>query len=505
MPSHGFCAGLAWLTIAILAAWFHVTLAAADYTLTVDKNDNRGTWEGWGCSICWWGHGLGNSDFQDLHADLFFTTKTVTYFGKELPGLGMNIVRYNVGGGGRGDVIETTKENVAPKLPWFKDIDGYWVNWFDKSPASKSWDWTRDANQRSVLQAACKRGVTWVEFFSNAPMWWMTDSKSSDGGHLQAWNENDFAVYLATVAKYAQANWNVKVRSVSPFNEPSAGWWNYPHGQEGCNIPKEQQKNVLGHLRAALDVQGLNGVQITASDENSMKQARASYEYFKAQRVPVDGKDRVVAELVDKINVHAYSGQQPWRDNGAREALRNAAGAKRLWMSEYGDNDGSGMELARTIPEDLNHLRPSAWVYWQPVEPHSAWGLVNAGYDKAADMAERGKPKWVYTKYYVFAQFTRFLREGYQVIGTNDRNSIVAYDAAGKRLILITLNYATPQAIHYDLSTLATVGAEAAITFTQTDGKAIFSSMTAPIAGKKFTLNAEANTVYSIVVDGVIP
>ncbi len=480
-------------------------VCAGEYTLTVDKNDKRGVWDGWGCSICWWGHGIGNSEYQDLHADLFFTTKTMPYLGKELPGLGMNIVRYNIGGGGRGAVFDATAENVAPKLPWFKNIDGYWIDSRDRAPASKSWDWSRDANQRSVLQAACKRGVTWVEFFSNSPMWWMNDSKSSAGGHLLAQHENDFAHYVATVAKYAQANWAVKVRSVSPFNEPSAGWWNYPQGQEGCNIPKEQQKNVLGQLRAALDAQGLSAVQVTASDENTMKEAKASLAYFKAQRLSANAQSRAVADLVDKINVHAYSGQKPWRDNDARTALRQMAGTKRLWMSEYGDNDGSGMELAHTIIDDLNYLRPSAWVYWQPVEPYSAWGLVNAEYAKAADMAGRGAPKNIHTKYYVFAQFTRFLREGCQILGTSDHNSVAAYDAAGKRLILITLNYATSQTIHYDLSALATVGADASITFTQTDGKASFVTTKAPITVRKFAVTAAANTVYSIVINGVIP
>lgn len=494
---------LATLICLILQTGPSSLLMAEGYTLTVDSKDRRGVWDGWGCSICWWGNGIGNSNYQDLHADLFFTIKTVKYFEKELPGLGMNIVRYNVGGGGKGDLIDKTNENVAPKLPWFKDIDGYWINWFSREPSSKSWDWTRDGNQRSVLKAACSRGVTQVEFFANSPMWWMTDSKSSNGGQLQKWNENDFACYLAAVSKYAQSNWGIKIMSVSPFNEPSAGWWNYPKTQEGCNIPIDQQKNVLGYLRAALDTQHLKGVHIAASDENSMRTALASFESFKKEHVSINGQNRLVADLVDKINVHAYSGLKPCRDNDARMALRESAGTKRIWMSEYGDNDGSGMELARTITEDIYYLRPNAWIYWQPVEPHSAWGLVNANYATAEDIEERGKPKWVYRKYYVFAQFTRFLREGYLLIGSDDHNSIVAYDTVGKRLIMITLNYGNPQPICYNLRSLKSVGPKAEITFTQTDGKAIFSTTSELIVERKFTLNAAPNTVYSIVVKGV--
>jgi galactan endo-1,6-beta-galactosidase len=488
------------------AAFFAILLlpfstATAEYTVTVHTGERRGVWEGWGCSLSWWGNSIGTSDFQDTHVDLFFTTRTVKYLEKELPGLGMNIVRYNVGGGGRGEQFETIRENVSPRLAWYKDIDGFWINWFDRSPGSSSWDWSRDANQRSVLQAACKRGVTRVEFFSNAPMWWMMDSRSSDGGRLQPCNESRFAYYIATVAKYARSRWKVKVGSVSPFNEPSAYWWDFPCKQEGCGIPKEQQKIVLGYLRAALDAQGLNDVQIAASDENSIEHATTTLLYLRGEYSKVGGRVRSTADWVDKLNVHAYNGLKPWRDNKSRIALRKAAGNKRIWMSEYGDSDASGMELARTIMEDLNFLQPCAWVYWQPVEPRSAWGLVNADYGELTDMAVRGKPTRVNTKYFVFAQFSRFLREGYQLIGTDDYNSIAAYDAAGKRLILITLNNDTPQLIRYDLRSLTEVGDKADITYTRADGKASFVTMSTPVVDGKLTINASANTVYSIVVN----
>ncbi len=40
----------------------------------------------------------------------------------------------------------------------------------------------------------------------------------------------------------------------------------------------------------------------------------------------------------------------------------------------------------QTITEDLTYLKPSAWIYWQAVEPYSAWGLVNAAYGNAQDI-----------------------------------------------------------------------------------------------------------------------
>src|SRR5215510_375126 len=68
--------------------------ARADLTVVVDPTADFGRWEGWGTSLAWWANVFGDRD--DL-ADLFFTTGTVSYSGASLPGLGLNIARYNLG------------------------------------------------------------------------------------------------------------------------------------------------------------------------------------------------------------------------------------------------------------------------------------------------------------------------------------------------------------------------------------------------------------------------
>lgn len=476
----------------------------ADYTLTPNKADSRGVWEGWGCSICWWGNGVGNSAYQNLYADLFFTQKTVPFLGKPLPGLGMNIVRYNVGGSGMGDNIGGTTENLPANYPWYRDINGYWVNWYNSDPSSNSWDWYRDSNQRNVLWAARDRGVNHIEFFANAPMWWMTYEKSSAGGSLQWWNRRDFMRYMATVVKYARDNWGLDVSSVEAFNEPSAGWWTYPHDQEGCNIGGEQQAEILGYLREELSSRGLNTVAITASDENSMTQARSTYDWFKGKTVSVNGTSKTVDSLIDKVNVHGYNGLSPWRDNSARQQLRQSVGQKRLWMSEYGDPDGSGMSLAQTIMEDLNYLRPSAWIYWQPVEPYSGWGFVNGNYANTPTGADRAKPTWIYYKYYVMAQFSRYLRPGFRIIGSNDNNSVLAYNDRTHDLVIITVNYGNAQQIDYDLTGLQKVGRLAYGAVTNTNGSRLLSKFVLPVQNKHVRFQAAANSVRSLTISNVV-
>ena len=68
--------------------------ALGDQSTTIDATSNFGTWQGWGTSLAWWANEWGDRD--DL-ADLFFTLKTTSVNQTSMPGLGMNIVRYNVG------------------------------------------------------------------------------------------------------------------------------------------------------------------------------------------------------------------------------------------------------------------------------------------------------------------------------------------------------------------------------------------------------------------------
>jgi galactan endo-1,6-beta-galactosidase len=201
--------------------------------------------------------------------------------------------------------------------------------------------------------------------------------------------------------------------------------------------------------------------------------------------------------------VHSYSGLDPWRDNKAREALRHSVAGKRLWASEFGNNDGGGMVLAQTIVEDINFLRPTAWVYWQVLEPASAWGLVNGNFAKDAADPNTGAPTWAYYTHYFMAQFTRFLRPGQQVLGSSDNNSIVAYDAAKRQLVIITLNYKTAQPIIYDLSNLQAVGTMATLTTSRSDGAKLFESEPLHAKEKRLQINAAPNSISSIVVNGV--
>ena len=115
---------------AAIAATAVGTNANADQTITVDPATSYGTWEGWGTSLAWWANVFGD---RDDFADLWFTTKSVTYNGTALPGLGMNIARYNLGACSW-NTVDGAKMVASPNIPRFAFSSSAW--WAFSKPAA---------------------------------------------------------------------------------------------------------------------------------------------------------------------------------------------------------------------------------------------------------------------------------------------------------------------------------------------------------------------------------
>jgi hypothetical protein len=121
--------------------------ARADATVGINPGTDYGEWEGWGTSLAWWANVFGE---RDDFADLLFTTKSVSYGGRTLPGLGLNISRYNLGACSW-NRVEGQAMVESPNVPGFKQIEGFWQDWRNEDPASSAWDWTAAAGQRAAL------------------------------------------------------------------------------------------------------------------------------------------------------------------------------------------------------------------------------------------------------------------------------------------------------------------------------------------------------------------
>jgi len=453
--------------------------------VVVDPAAQYQTMEGWGTSLCWWATIVGGWEAhkREAVADLLFHPEK---------GLGLNVVRYNIGGG---DAPGHKHHRPGGAVPGYKPTrDG-------------PYDWATDANQRWMLQAALARGATLTEAFANSPPWWMTVSGCTSGaknpkqGNLRADCHDAFAAYLADVAAHFRDAWGVTFRTIEPFNEPMADWWKAGKSQEGCRIELKDQVAVVKALHKALEARGLT-TQISAMDCHSVG------------RVPWEWRayDAEARALVAQLNTHGYSGG----DTAVARCLASRDG-KRLWMSEFdmGSNRKGGpghdhehmapaLDLAAAIVRDLRDLQPAAWVFWQAVENEQFciwwkfnYGLLHANFTQ-------GTEAWHVTKkYHAMAQFTRFVRPGFQMVGIGASDAVAFVHWRTGRLVIVAFHRGEgPRERHYDLSAFGAVGKAVAVHRTA-DGENRKRLPDLAATDEGFTATEAAHSITTYVLDGV--
>lgn len=399
------------LLLAVLATVAWSSQAQTTYTASINPNlvlvDG---FEGWGTSLCWWANVVGGYTNRSTYASLAFSQ------------LKLNIVRYNIGGGENPGIVNTIQYRAR-------------MAGFEPSPGV--WDWTADANQRWMLRQAVSLGADRVVAFANSPPWWMTVSGSVTGSakgtsnNLQTNYEAVFTSYMATVMSNLMVLDGVTFESATPLNEPSARWWKYGGHQEGCHISSAQQARLVSNLRKALNAQNLTA-GVVASEDNDEQSALNSVSSYG------DSLNDVA-----RIVTHTYRANNP-------VGLRNFAAmhGKSLWVSEYGDGDGSGMKMARRIHDDLAIMWAKAWVYWQVVDNAGGWGFLYNPLDASGNTAYR-----INKKFYVMAQFSEFIRPGSRILYAGDTNSLAAYNSTNQTLTIVAVNDSTHTlSVMYDLS-----------------------------------------------------
>ena len=401
----------------MLSALLMCALQTSDAKLTTD---NLGApWQGWGTSLCWMGNVFGQR--EDL-ADVLFSTKSAEIGREIIPGLGLNIVRYNAGAC-TWNAIGERKMQKSKIILTYRQMEAFWHDPSKPDPDSDGWDWSRDINQREMMLKAKRRGADRFELFSNAPVWWMCKNDNPSGAaiatedNLRPDQYQALATYLAEIANRSKKNWGVTFTSIDPFNEPLSWWWDANCKQEGCHFSVSAQNQFLPLLRKTLDQRGLKSLPLAASDETHVTHAIQAWK----------GLSESAKSLVDQINVHGYEGLE-----SPREKLRDAVGGLPIWLSEHGENDASGLTLAKSLIRDLNDLEPVAWCYWQPLDG-GGWGLIDA--DLPA-----GKINQTSSKYFVLAQFSRHIRKGMRMLNLKYHDAVAAYDAKSKKLVIVLLN-----------------------------------------------------------------
>jgi len=465
---------------------FQIACRAETPALLLDPGKSQGTWDGWGTSLCWWAKAFGDRD--DI-ADLLFTMKTVDFQGEKLPGLGMNIVRYNLGACSWNE-IDGRKMVTGKTIQPFRQMEGFWLDGKSDDPKSKSWDWSVDTNQRAMLQKAQDRGANYFELFSNSPMWWMCRN-DNPSGQAKPYQENivpgnyeKFATYLATTARYAKDRWGITFTSVEPFNEPSARYWIADGKQEGCYIGAKSQAAILPLLRAKLDERSLQDMPIAASDESTYDSAIATWQAFAP----------ATKALVQKVNVHGYQNAGGRRDLLSEIATKDG---KQLWNSEYGEINGTGLKLTENLHLDFHYLRPTAWCFWQPFDG-KGWGAIMT--DLPAKSFQQINPK-----YFVFAQYARHIRPGMTILATGETETIAALDLKGRKLVIVVHNLSDKSREKiFDLSKFIVPDGAVSRWITEPNGSTRYKEQRdMRVSGKRIDTNMPALSVQTFEVENI--
>lgn len=413
---------------------------------------NGGKFEGWGTSLCWWANRVGYSDkLAQKTADLFFDAEK---------GLGLNIMRYNIGGGDDPTHNHITRTDSA--------VPGWLLK---KDNGDLEYDYDADKNQLNVLERSVKAAgdEAIVEVFSNSPPYFMTVSGCSSGGrdsnvnNLRDDSYEDFAEYLAHVTNYIQNEMGIKVASVAPMNEPNTNFWGYgSYKQEGCHFDQgESQSKIIELTYDALKKYDLDNVIVSASDETSTELQINEYKAYSDK----------AKTAIGRINTHTYN---PTRIGELGQLAKDEG--FNMWMSEVDGNGsvcegemGPALWLSEKIIGDINALSPSAWVLWQVIDKHISEDGYNGKKDSGmiditqgfwgTAVCDHDNEEVILTqKYYAFGQFTRYIRPGSTIVHCGGE-SLAAYNPETGELAIVVINKSSDdKTANIDLSQLKSIG-----------------------------------------------
>lgn len=371
--------------------------------------------EGWGSSLCWWAAQVGN--WKESKVDSIVELLTTP------DKLNMNIFRYNIGGGDDPSHIDghmVKGKGKRAEMEGFKD-----------SPTSP-YNWNADKGQRTLLlKIKEKRPDAIFEAFSNSAPYWMTYSGCA-AGHKDANKDNlkpeyyeAFCDYLLEVCKHYKSAYQIDFKTLEPFNEPLSDYWYALGSQEGCHFDPETQMTIIRMLYPKLKASGLNTV-LSASDETNLQHFLITQKKFQ------EAGD--IWEKLGQLNTHTYSGTNEQRHE-VRQLMQQAG--KPFWQSETGPSGGSGLEsnlmLTQKLFDDMRHMRPQAWLDWQIMEEwNNEWCVLRGNF--------KTQEYHIIKNFYVRMQITRFFKQGYTFIESNNEQILAALSPDGKQLAVALLN-----------------------------------------------------------------
>ena len=363
--------------------------------ITIDNTAQYQEIDGFGATACWWAQIAGKSDNAEELTKLLYS----------IEGLGLNIFRYNIGGGER-----ENPESRLDKNSW-NSTESFLV--YNEKTGEYEYDWNQDAGARKILDLALSYGcVDTVVLFANSPHFSMTDTGHASGGfvpyhsNLPEENYQAYADYLLDIAEHF-IDEGIPVKYLSPFNEPHVRWGGDEVYQEGCHFSRKEVAAFTKVLAKSLKERGLD-IKLCLGE--SSKICLQTYQYIKDIY-----KDEEILSVLGTYTYHSY-----WADGNykLREKLGKTMAKKypglRYEMSEWSelpcthttDSIESALIMARVLSQDMAIAGCNAWTAWAPV--HSGDNYSDGMIITNDDCSEY----YIAKRYNALAHFSKFIPQG---------------------------------------------------------------------------------------------
>ncbi|PQV48224.1 putative secreted protein (Por secretion system target) [Jejuia pallidilutea] len=476
-------------------------------TVTLFPETKYQSVEGWGVSLAWWANLVGGMPQSTIDELADYAVNDLNF----------NVFRFNIGGGENPNCTSGDHfRRDGAKMPGYRNLQNNNEGW-------GTYNLSNDLRQIIVMDKlatlrASKNDII-TELISYSPPWWMTHGECS-AGNVSGTSENlkpefvdDFADYLASVASglnTSYPSWNIQY--IEPFNEPISGYWKKGGNQEGSAIYAATQAQVLWRLWQRKNAYGISNIKIAAADNSKVTWALSNL---------TDIKNNNPNEYngIAKINTHSYSGT--WQDKANLAAFAKSNGNKPVWQTETGPlgwNLPPGKtdwwirhyDMAYRLIEDMRNLKSTVWCDWQLMSIDDGWGMLhqtnwneNNPYNTPILNKTRG--------FYCRKNVTNFIKVGYQIIRSNNGNTLAALSPDDGEVVLVVVNpYDTATTYNFDLSnfpvindfkTYRTSGGVSGLGEDTTEKTIVSITEKGILNGKNISYNAPAYSISTFVID----
>ncbi len=388
--------------LSTLAGWLGID--ASNIRVNMNELGRKQEITGWGTSACWWAQMVEDAETADEYAKLLFSNE----------GLGLNVYRYNVGGGERENPSTRLDRNSS------RSTDSFLVASTYEETGELEYDFTKDANAQQMLFKSLEYGcIDTVVLFANSPHYLMTVSGQASGGlepaqsNLKKECYEDFADYMLDIAEYFISK-DVPVKYISPINEPQWDWGGGWVGQEGCHYEIDEVIELARVFAREIKERNLD-VKLTMAESGQVGE-------HAMECIDLLYADEEIAPVMGTYAYHSY-----WTDDNFAlkyafgKYLKNRHRGVEIEMSEWCElpcehetqDIEAGLIMARTICEDLSLTGVNSW---------SSWVAVNEGGIRADSMisVDGDYNEFELTKrYYAMAHYTNFIPLGSKVVDTS--------------------------------------------------------------------------------------